>query len=80
MSMKERARNMEKKVGRGSKTAGRDMKKGMSRAGAKIEKGAKTAGRDVKRAGKRVESATRHGMTRVRNRLRPGHKAKLTVT
>lgn len=79
MSMKERGRNIEKKVVRGSKTVGRDVKKGMGRAGTKLESGAKVVGRDVKRAGKRVKTATRHGMARVGSKLRSGHRAKTTA-
>jgi hypothetical protein len=72
MSIKERGRSLEKKVVSGSETVGRDVKKGMVR----LRHGARTVGRDVERAGNRVGRATRRGLTRADNRLRPNHRAK----
>jgi hypothetical protein len=65
MSIKERSKRIEQRVVRGSKSMGRDVKKGLVRAG-----------RDVERAGKRVGTATRHGMTRADDRLRPNRRGK----
>jgi len=72
--MRSQGRNLEKKVVRGSKTVGRDVKKGLSRAGAKLRRGAETVGRDVERAGKRAGNATRRGMTRADDRVRPNRR------
>jgi hypothetical protein len=72
MSIKQRGRNLETKVGHGSKTVGRDVKKGVSRAGKGLAKGARIVGRDVKRVGR----ATKHGMSRVGNRLKAGRHSK----
>jgi hypothetical protein len=76
MSIKESGKRLERKVVNGSRTVGRDVKKGMGRAGSKLVKGARTAGRDVERAGKRVGRATRSRMTRVDAHLRPNHRPK----
>jgi hypothetical protein len=76
MSMKTRGKSLEKKVVRGSETVGRDMKKGMSRAGTKIRSGARTVRVDVERAGKRVKKATEHSMTRAGNRLKRARRSK----
>jgi hypothetical protein len=76
MSIKEHGKSMERKVVRGSETVGRDVKKGVVRAGTMLKHGAETVGRDVERAGKRVGKATHHGMTRADNRLRPNHRSK----
>jgi len=72
MTMRERGKSVEKKVVRGSETVGRDVKKGMVR----LRQGVRTAGHDVKRAGKRVGRATRRGLSRADDRLRPDHRAK----
>jgi hypothetical protein len=76
MSMKARGKNLETKVARGSRTAGRDVKKGMSR----VATGAKTVGRDVERAGKKVAKSTRSGMTRAHARLKVTHRSKARST
>jgi hypothetical protein len=76
MSMKVRGKNLETKVVRGSKTIGRDVKKGMVRASSMVKRGARTVGSDVERAGKRVGRASRRELVRVRNRVRPGAHAK----
>jgi hypothetical protein len=65
MSIKERSKSLERKVVAGSKTAGRDVKRGVVRAGRKIE-----------RAGKKVGTATRHGLRRAENRVRTSRRAK----
>ncbi|MGA8663495.1 MAG: hypothetical protein WB809_00270 [Thermoplasmata archaeon] len=65
MSIKAHGKSLERKVKSGSETVGRDVKK----AGRKVEKGARIVGRDVEKVGKRVTAATRHGVTRVRNRV-----------
>jgi hypothetical protein len=77
MSIKERGQDLETKVVRGSKTVGRDVKKGMVRAGRMARSSAGTIGRDVERAGKRVGKATQRGMTRVDRHLRPNHIPKV---
>ena len=74
MSMKARGKSLERKVVRGTETAGLDVRKGMARARTKLSKGARTVGRDVERAGKRVGKATRRGLTRADARLRPNHR------
>ncbi|HEV8049705.1 MAG TPA: hypothetical protein VGP88_03830 [Thermoplasmata archaeon] len=76
MSIKVRGKALETKVARGSKTVGRDVKKGMVRAGSMVKRGAKTVGGDVERAGKRAGSATKRGLVRAGNRVRPSHRAK----
>ena len=75
MSLREHGKSGARKVVRGSETVGRDVKKGMRRAGAKLSRSARTVGRDVERAGKRVGKATRRGMTRADDRLRPNRRA-----
>jgi hypothetical protein len=75
VSMRQHGRNLEKKVVRGSETVGRDVKRGMVR----VRRGAGTVGRDVERAGKSVGRATRRGLTRADNRLRPNHRVKVAV-
>ena len=42
----------------------------------KIVQGSETVGRDVERAGKELGHATRDGMTRIDDRLRPNRQAK----
>jgi hypothetical protein len=79
MTMKERGKEIESKMVRGSKTVGRDVKKGIGRAGRKLESGAKTAGRDVKSAGRRMGRATRRELTRADARIRPNHRGKLSA-
>ncbi len=76
MSIKLRGKSLETKVVRGSKTVGRDMKKGMVRAGSMVTRSAKTVGGDVERAGKRVGRATKRGLVRAGNRVRPSHRTK----
>ncbi|MCI4330894.1 MAG: hypothetical protein L3K19_03485 [Thermoplasmata archaeon] len=78
MSIKAQGRKLEKKVVRGSKTAGRDVKLGMGVAGRKIASGARTVGKDVSRAGKRVSTMTRHGAHRFENRVRSSRRARAT--
>jgi hypothetical protein len=77
MSIKERARNAEKKVVSGSKAVGRDVKKGVRAATRKLKGGTETVGRHVERDGSRVEGAGKHGMARVRARL--GRKRQVEV-
>jgi predicted small secreted protein len=74
MSIKARGKSAETKFASGSRTVGRDVKKGVEEVGRKVKSGAKTVGRDVEKAGKRVGNATRHGMTRADDRLRPNRK------
>jgi hypothetical protein len=69
MSIKERARKMEKKVVSGSKTVGRDVKQGLRRAGTKIKRGAGTFGSDLELEGSSVREAGGHRMTRIKGRL-----------
>ncbi|MCI4325232.1 MAG: hypothetical protein L3K00_05055 [Thermoplasmata archaeon] len=76
MSIKARGKSLEKKVVRGSETVGRDVKKGMVRAGSTIRHGARTVRVDVQRASQRVKTATEHGMTRAGNRLKRARHAK----
>jgi hypothetical protein len=76
MSIKARGKNLETKVVRGSKTVGRDVKKGMVRTGKSLKTGAKIVGRDTRKVGSRVVSVSRRGLTRAENRVRPSHRAK----
>jgi hypothetical protein len=80
MSIKARGKSLEKKVVRGSETVGRDVKKGMTRAGTKIRHGARTVRVDVERAGKRVKTATEHSMVRAGNRLKRARHGKARST
>jgi hypothetical protein len=75
MSMKQRGKDLEKRIASGSETVGRDVKKGMARLG----HDARSVGRDVERAGKKVGRATRRGLTRADDRLRPNHRAKASM-
>jgi hypothetical protein len=79
MTMRQQGRNLEKKVAGGSRTVGRDVKKGMSRVGTKAKSGARTVVRDVERAGRKVRLVARHGAERVNNRVRPNRRAKSTA-
>jgi predicted small secreted protein len=72
MTIREHGKSLEKKVVRGSETVGRDVKEGMVR----LRHGARSAGRDVESAGKKIGRATRRGLTRADDRLRPNHRAK----
>jgi hypothetical protein len=72
MSIKQRGRTLEQKVVRGSKTVGRDVKSGMSKAGASVKRGAKR----MEQAGRRAGRSTRAEMTQVDLRLRPSHVSK----
>jgi hypothetical protein len=75
--MKERGKSLERKVVRGSETVGRDVKSGVKRAGRKLRSGAGTVGRDVRSMGRRMEKATKHGVNRAEDRLRPAHRGKM---
>jgi hypothetical protein len=76
MTIRQQGKNLEKKVVRGSKTVGRDVKMGISRAGRKLRGGATTVGRDVRRAGSRVRTASRSGADRVERRLGARRRAR----
>ncbi|MGC2288360.1 MAG: hypothetical protein WA688_00685 [Thermoplasmata archaeon] len=65
MSIKQKGRSLEKKVIGGSETMGRDLKKGLIRAGKVLKHGAQTTGRDVRKAG-----------TKARVRMMRGRRAK----
>jgi hypothetical protein len=70
MSVKERGKNLETKVVRGAKTVGRDVKKGLGRAGRKLNSGAHTLGRDARRTGKATGAATKRGWADARRHLK----------
>jgi hypothetical protein len=72
MSVKQRGRSLGQKIKLGSETAGRDVKKGMAR----VARGARRVGRDVEGEGRKAGKATRRGMTRADDRIRPSHRSK----
>ncbi|MGA8543519.1 MAG: hypothetical protein WB947_08305 [Thermoplasmata archaeon] len=54
----------------GSKTVGRDVKKGLGRAGTKLNAGARTLGRDVRITDRKARDATKRGWARAGKRLK----------